>query len=74
MVKMEEIIGEMLMMEIEMGAAVFIISDDTYRKKFGKLMLAESVLRVAHTTQGIQVCGEVWVSVRLGEQERQCID
>ena len=59
--------------KIDMGAAVSIISEDTYRKKFPKLMLVESALRLAtYTTQRIQVCGEVWVRVRLGEQERQC--
>ena len=59
MVKVE-INGEMLMMEIDTGAAVSIISEDTYRKKFPKLRLAESALRLAtYTTQRIQICGEV---------------
>ena len=49
-----EINGEMLMMEIDTGAAVSIMSEDTYRKKFPKLRLAESALRLAtYTTQRI---------------------
>ena len=68
-----EINGEVLMMEIDTGAAVSIISEDTYRKTFPKLRLAESALKLAtYTTQRIQVCGEVRVRVRLEEQERQC--
>ena len=49
-----EINGEMLMMEIDTGAAVSIISEDTYRKKFPKLRLAESALRLATYTTGMR--------------------
>ena len=71
-VKME-INGEMLMMEIDTGAAVSLISEDTYRKKFSKLQLTASAVRLAtYTTQRIEVCGEVRVRVRLGDQEKHC--
>eukprot|EP00731_Ephydatia_muelleri_P004560 Em0002g736a len=71
-VKME-INGEMLMMEIDMGAGVSLISEDTYRKKFSKLQLTASAVRLAtYTTQRIEVCGEVRVRVRLGDQEKHC--
>eukprot|EP00731_Ephydatia_muelleri_P023099 Em0015g682a len=71
-VKME-INGEMLMMEIDTGAAVSLISEDTYRKKFSKLQLTASAVRlVTYTTQRIEVCGEVRVRVRLGDQEKHC--
>ena len=54
-----EINGETLMMEIDTRAAVPIISEDTYRKKFPKLKLAESALRLAtYTTQRIQGLGK----------------
>eukprot|EP00731_Ephydatia_muelleri_P022229 Em0014g820a len=46
-VKME-INGEMLMMEIDTGAAVSLISEDTYRKKFSKLQLTASAVRTGH--------------------------
>eukprot|EP00731_Ephydatia_muelleri_P013358 Em0007g668a len=53
-VKME-INGEMLMMEIDTGAAVSLISEDTYRKKFSKLQLTASAVRLAtYTTQRIE--------------------
>ena len=72
MVKME-VNGESLMMEIDTGAAVTIISEEVYREKFPKLLLTESALKLAtYTTQRIQVCGEVRVRVRLGKQERHC--
>eukprot|EP00731_Ephydatia_muelleri_P018713 Em0011g753a len=71
-VKME-INGEMLMMEIDTGAGVSLISEDTYRKKFSKLQLTASAVRLAtYTTQRIEVCGEVRVRVRLGDQEKHC--
>ena len=71
-VKME-INGEMLMMEIDTGAAVSLISEDTYRKKFSKLQLTASAVRLAtYTTQRIEVCGEIRVRVRLGDQEKHC--
>ena len=61
------------MMEIDTGAAVSLISEDTYRKKFSKLQLTASAVRLAtYTTQRIEVCGEVRVRVRLGDQEKHC--
>ena len=53
------------MMEMDTGAAVSLISKETYRKKFPKLRLAESFVRLAtYNTQKIQVSGDIWVRVR----------
>ena len=49
---MIEVNGEILMMEIDTGAAVTIISEETYREKIPKLLLTESALKLATYSSG----------------------
>jgi len=67
-----EVQGKPLMMEVDTGAAVSIISDETYDALFSQVLLNQATVGLCtYTGESISIRGEFSVDVRYGTQAKK---
>jgi len=67
-----EIQGKQLVMEVDTGAAVSVISEETYDNLFSQVPLTQASVGLrTYTGESISICGKISVVVRYGTQTKK---